>query len=188
MRIVGGTHRGRKLAAPEGREVRPTSDRARESVFNILEHRLEGGLRGRTVLDAFAGTGGYGLEALSRGAAHVTFIDNAPASLAAIRANIRALGVERTATVLNQDATRPAPPPPAAGAPCSVAFVDPPYLQDLAAPALAALAQRGWLAPDALAVVEVGKKEPFPAPPGFDLLDERVYGAARIVFLRPAAA
>lgn len=185
MRIVGGIHRGRKLAAPEGRDVRPTSDRARESVFNILEHRLEGGLNGRTVLDVFAGTGAYGLEALSRGARHVSFIDNAPASLAAVRANIRALGAERAATVLNQDATRPSPPPPAAEAPCAVVFLDPPYSQNLAAPALSALHARGWVAADAVVVVEVGKKEPFESPKEFTILDERQYGAARIVFLRP---
>lgn len=188
MRIVGGIHRGRKLTAPEGRDLRPTSDRARESVFNILEHRLEGGLRGRAVLDAFAGTGGYGLEALSRGARHAAFIDNAPASLAVLRTNIRTLGAERAVTVLNQDAARPSPPPPAAEAPCSVVFLDPPYGQNLAAPALSALHTRGWVAPDAVIVVEVGKKEPFEAPAAFTVLDERNYGAARIVILRPTGA
>lgn len=183
MRIVGGTHRGRKLTAPDGRDVRPTSDRTRESVFNILNHRLEGGLTGKTAVDAFCGTGAYGLEALSRGAVHVTFLDTAPASLNAVRANIKALNVHAHCTVLQQDATRATPPPPAAGAPCAVAFLDPPYNQGLAASALVRLADQGWIADGALCVVEVARKEAFDAPEGFTLEDERGYGAARVVLL-----
>lgn len=183
MRIVGGTHRGRKLAQPEGRVLRPTSDRTRESLFNILEHRLEGGLKGRSVLDAFAGTGAVGLEALSRGAAHVTFLENASASLVLLKENIRTMTAHVATTIMQQDATRPPPPPPVCAAPCSVVFLDPPYNQGQGEPALVALLSKGWIADDAVVVVEVARKEPFTPPDGFTIDDERVYGAARLVIL-----
>jgi 16S rRNA (guanine966-N2)-methyltransferase len=183
VRIVAGKYRGRRLAAPEGRDLRPTADRTRESVFNILQSRLEGGMVGRTVLDVFAGTGAYGLEALSRGAAHATFIENAPASLAALKDNIRALGVHTETTVLQQDATGATAPPPVAGAPCAVVFVDPPYDQGLGVPALIRLAAQGWIADGATVVVEVARKEPFVPPQGFEAVAERTYGAARVVIL-----
>lgn len=183
MRIVGGTHRGRKLAVPTDRDIRPTSDRARESVFNILEHRLEGGFTGKTVLDAFAGTGANGLEALSRGATHVAFIDNARKSLALAQENIRTLSAQTETTVLQQDATQATQPPPTAGAPCDVVFLDPPYHQNLAGLALRRLAEQGWLADGALCVVEIARKETFDAPEGFTAVDERTYGAARVILL-----
>jgi 16S rRNA (guanine966-N2)-methyltransferase len=183
MRIIAGKHRGRALAAPEGGSVRPTSDRAREALFDILAH---GRFADRPVfeearvLDAFAGTGAFGLEALSRGAAQASFIEKDRTTLAALRANITALGEEQHAAVLPGDALHP----PKAGAPAALAFLDPPYAEDIAAPALAALAASGWLAPGALAVVELAAKRKFAPPKGFTLLEERRYGAARLVFLR----
>jgi 16S rRNA (guanine966-N2)-methyltransferase len=186
MRIIGGKHRGRPLSAPQGRAVRPTSDRAREALFDILAHgRLADGpaYEGARVLDVFAGTGAFGLEALSRGAAQATFMEKDRTALAALRANIEVLGEARAAAVLPVDARRP----PQAGAPCALAFLDPPYGEDLAAPALTALAAAGWLAPGALVVIEVAAKQTLAAPDGFALLDERRYGAAKLVFLRFAA-
>lgn len=184
LRIVGGAHRGRRLIAPPGELVRPTSDRAREALFNILSHGnfAATGLlfAGRPVLDAFAGTGVLGLEALSRGADEAAFIENGPEALTALRRNIAALGEEDRARIITGDATRP----PRALFACAMALLDPPYHSGSASPALVALAAAGWLAADALAVVEVAASEPLPPPPGFIMLDERVYGAARLVFLR----
>lgn len=184
MRIVGGSHRGRRLLAPPGETVRPTSDRAREALFNILSHgqfAAEGvPFAEKPVLDAFAGTGALGLEALSRGAAEAVFIENDREALTGLRRNIADLGETARARVITGDAIRP----PRAAAGCAVIFLDPPYASGLAAPALSALAGAGWLTPDALAVVEVGAREPFTAPLGFAVFDERVYGAARLIFLR----
>jgi 16S rRNA (guanine966-N2)-methyltransferase len=181
MRIVGGRHRGRALEAPPGATVRPTSDRAREALFNILGHgSFAAPFQDVAVLDAFAGTGALGLEALSRGAAEAFFIESDRAALEALRRNVKTLGEGARAHVLAGDATRPPPPRRAA----AVAFLDPPYRSGLAAPGLAALAERGWFAPGALAIVEVGAKEAFAPPPGFELLDERRYGAARLLILR----
>ena len=184
MRIVGGRHRGRRLLAPPGDTVRPTSDRAREALFNILAHgRLAADgspIAGAVVLDAFAGTGALGLEALSRGAAEAVFIERDPEAVAVLRRNVASLRESDRAEILPGDATRPI----RAGVQCAVAFVDPPYRSGLAAPALEALDRAGWLAPDALAIAELGAPEEFEPPAGFSLLDERVYGAARLVFLR----
>jgi 16S rRNA (guanine966-N2)-methyltransferase len=182
MRIVAGRHRGRRLLAPPGETVRPTSDRAREALFNILSHgklAAEGiPFAEEAVLDAFAGTGALGLEALSRGAADAVFIEQDPEALAILRKNIASLGEVARARVIPGDATRP----PRATSACAVAFVDPPYRSGLAAPALSALADAGWFATNALIVVELAAREHF-APGRFTLLDERVYGAARLVFL-----
>ncbi|HLY44820.1 MAG TPA: 16S rRNA (guanine(966)-N(2))-methyltransferase RsmD [Stellaceae bacterium] len=187
MRIVGGSHRGRRLIAPPGEAVRPTSDRAREALFNILSHGdfAAAGLpfAERPVLDAFAGTGAYGLEALSRGAGMAVFIESDREALAALRRNVAALGEGERAQIVAGDATRP----PRAAFACALAFLDPPYRSGLAAPALAALAAAGWLAPAALVVIEVAAREELPPSAGFTLLDERVYGAARLVFLRREA-
>ena len=183
MRIIAGRHRGRVLAAPEGHGVRPTGDRVRESLFDILAHgRLSDGpaFENARVLDAFAGTGAFGLEALSRGAAHASFLEKDRVALAALRANVATLGEEKRAAILPGDALRPPP----TTTPVTLAFLDPPYHEDLAAPALAALAARGWLAAGALVVVEVAARQKFAAPEGFALLEERRYGAARLVFLR----
>jgi 16S rRNA (guanine966-N2)-methyltransferase len=184
MRIVGGSHRGRRLVAPPGELVRPTSDRAREALFNILSHgtfAADGSpFAERPVLDAFAGTGAFGLEALSRGAAAAAFIESDRAALAALRRNVGMLGEGDRARIVAGDATRP----PRAAFACAVAFLDPPYRSGLALPALSALAVAGWLTPDALAIVEVAAREELPLPAGFIIMDERVYGAARLVFLR----
>jgi 16S rRNA (guanine966-N2)-methyltransferase len=184
MRIVGGRHRGRRLLAPPGDTVRPTSDRAREALFNILSHgRLAADgvpFAGAAVLDAFAGTGALGLEALSRGAAEAVFIERDPEAVAFLRRNVAALGESDRVEIVPGDATRPI----RAGLRCAVAFIDPPYRSGLAAPALEALDHAGWLTPDALTIVELGAREELVPPAGFTLLDERVYGAARLVFLR----
>jgi 16S rRNA (guanine966-N2)-methyltransferase len=180
MRIVGGSHKGRRLAAPPGRVARPTADRARESLFNILAHSEHVELDGALVVDAFAGSGALGLEALSRRAAHAWFIDSHPDSLAAIRANVAELRETERATIIRADATKP----PRAAQACTLALVDAPYNLELSAPCLAALARQGWLAPAALAVVEVAAKEAFTPPDGFEVVDERTYGAARLVFCR----
>jgi 16S rRNA (guanine966-N2)-methyltransferase len=192
MRIVAGKHRGRRIAAPEGHDVRPTSDRAREALFNILEHgrfTADGTspLIGARVLDVFAGSGALGLEALSRGAAHLTCIENSATARSAMRANAKALSETARVTVVQADATKPAPP---AGPPCQLVLMDPPYRSGLAAPALAALAERGWLADGAICVAEISAAEAMEAPPGFAPLDERRYGKAKLVFLRyvPATA
>ena len=184
LRIVGGSHRGRRLVAPSGELVRPTSDRAREALFNILSHGnfAASGLlfAARPVLDAFAGTGAVGLEALSRGASAAAFIESEREALAALRRNVGALGEEDRAQIVAGDATRP----PRAAFACAVAFLDPPYHSGLAGLAVAALAAVGWLTPDALVVIEVAAREELPLPAGFTLMDERVYGAARLVFVR----
>lgn len=190
MRIVGGRLRGRRLEAPGGTTLRPTADRTREALFNILcqgkldwrPNRPEGGnpLAGARVLDAFAGTGALGLEALSRGAGFVTFMENQAPALNACRHNIDALDAAAQTELLRGDVLRP---PPATG-PCELVLMDPPYNQDLAPPALAALRAAGWLAPGALATVELMASEPLTPPAGFETLDERKYGKARLVFLR----
>ena len=186
MRIVGGRHRGRRLEAPAGLEVRPTADRTREALFNILDHgrfAADDGvspLSGARVLDGFCGSGALGLEALSRGAAHATFMDTSATAVAATRANAARLDEAARTTVLRADPTRPPPAP----APVGVVLLDPPYGSGLGAPALAALAAAGWIARDALCIVEVSAKEPFAPPAGFALLDERRYGKARLTFLR----
>lgn len=185
MRITAGSHRSRKLAVPAGRDVRPTSDRARQALFNILEHggfRDGGGspVRGAHVLDAFAGSGALGLEALSRGAASVTFIETGKEALDAIRRNVEACREQERAEILRADATRP----PKARIACSIAFLDPPYHKGLAEPALTALAAAGWLADNAICCVEMAADEDFTPPEGFESLDERRYGAARILLLR----
>ena len=181
MRIVAGRHRGRRLVAPPDRVARPTADRVREALFNILAHSDLVELDGAMVVDAFAGSGALGLEALSRGAAHAVFLDNHTESLAAIRANLETLDEEDRATVSRADATKP---PTAPRPPRTLALLDPPYRSDLACPCLEALLRQGWLAPGALAVVEVAAAEPFTPPAGFETVDERVYGAAKLVFVQ----
>ena len=184
MRVVGGRHRGRRLVAPPGETVRPTSDRAREALFNILSHgdfaAAGSPFAEENVLDAFAGTGAFGIEALSRGAARAAFIETDRAALRALRQNLAALDEEDAADVISGDAIRP----PRAPFACALAFLDPPYRSGLAAPALIALGGMGWLAPRAIAVVEIAADEAFSLPDGFTLTDERKYGAAKLVFLR----
>jgi 16S rRNA (guanine966-N2)-methyltransferase len=183
MRIIAGRHRGRRLAAPPGLAVRPTGERAREALFDVLAHGRFGEgpvYRDARVLDAFAGTGAFGLEALSRGAAHASFMDKDRTALATLAANVAALGEIEHAAVIKADALHP----PRAAAPCSLVFLDPPYKEDVAPAALTSLAAAGWIAPDALVVVEVAAAQDLAAPAGFTVLEERRYGAARLVFLR----
>lgn len=184
MRIVAGRHRGRRLAAPPGLDIRPTSDRAREALFNILE-RGEPPVRGSRFVDLFAGTGAVALEALSRGAAHALLVENAPPALAALRANLAAARETGRAGVLAADAARLGRPPP--GAPFDLAVLDPPYGQGLLPPALRRLVEGGWLTPGARVVCELGAGEaPGELPAALEREDERRYGAARLVFLRHA--
>ena len=182
MRITGGRHRGRRLDVPHGSDVRPTGDRVRGSLFNILAHGQHGAdPTGARVLDAFAGTGALGLEALSRGAAHVTFMDIDRAALAGIERTLAMLDEDERAAVLRADATLP----PRPGASVEIAFLDPPYRSGLAGQAMEALATAGWLAPGALVVVELAKGEELSLSPGMELVDDRRYGNTRIMFLRP---
>jgi 16S rRNA (guanine966-N2)-methyltransferase len=189
MRIVGGAYRGRGLIAPPGAVTRPTADRARESVFNVLEHApWSPGLTDARVIDLFAGSGALGLEALSRGAAFCLFVETDPVARGVIRENAEALGAKgelfgRT-RIHRRDATDLGSRPGADGPAFDVAFLDPPYGKALGEQALAELAAGGWLTEGALVVFERGETEPAPALPGFETLDERRYGAARVLFAR----
>lgn len=176
MRIVGGQLSGRVLRAPGGAATRPTSEKVREAVFNIL-----GSIDGDRVLDLFAGSGGLGIEALSRGAAHATFVDAGRPALIAIRGNLRELGLEHRATVIAGDATTLAsrPPPPA---PYRLVFVDPPYRSDLAVRAVLAL-PRAQLTEDAVVVIEHDRRNVPPDALGSLLrTDQRRYGDTLISF------
>lgn len=187
MRIVAGRFRGRALAAPAGEATRPTSDRARQAVFNILEHApWSPGLHDRRAIDLFAGSGALGLEALSRGAAFCLFVETDEAARGAIRDNIEALGLFGATRVHRRDATDLGQRPASAGPAFDLAFLDPPYGKGLGERALAALAEGGWLEPGAVVVYERGADEPDPELAGFERLDSRDYGAARVLFLRKA--
>ncbi len=177
MRIVAGAWRGRALLAPAGQATRPTADRVRQAIFDMLLHAPWGGrdlLEGTRVLDAFAGTGAFGLEALSRGAAHATFIEQDRAALEALRANVAACRAADRVAVLGVDVlTAPA------GEPCDLVFLDPPYGHDLVPRAIDRLRAMGWIAPDALVVVETGRDEVVPELG--ELLADRAHGAARVI-------
>ncbi len=182
MRIIAGTERGRALAPPAP-ATRPTADRVRQALFDMLRHApwAEGALD-RPVLDAFAGTGALGLEALSRGAPLAAFIERDRAALRCIAANVAACRQQPHALLLPGDATRP-PPPPSGFAPVGLLFLDPPYGAGLVASALSALDAAGWLDPRTLVVAELAADEPAPSVP---MLAERRHGAARLcVFRRP---
>ena len=184
MRVVGGRLRGRNLAAPSGREIRPTADRLRESVFNILMHGYGDPIAGARVLDLFAGTGALGIEAVSRGAAFALFVDNGAEARALLRNNVEALGLGGSTKIYRRDATHlgPAHPMP----PFSLAFLDPPYGKGLADKALASLRDGGWLTPGALIVVEEALDAEFAAPAGFETVERRDYGDTQLVFLKLA--
>ena len=185
IRIIAGRHRGRKLVVPAGAAVRPTPARAREALFSILEPMKRGdgaGLVGARVLDAFAGSGALGLEALSRGAASALFLEPDREARRNLTDNLRALDEGDRAAVLPRDATKPGPMP--AQGPFDLVFADAPYGSGLGAEALAALAAEDWLTPGALAVLETAAKEPPATPTGFTQLDDRTYGRTRLVILR----
>lgn len=185
MRIVGGRFKGRPISAPPGRDTRPTGDRAREAVFNILEHApWSAGLEGRRVLDLFAGSGALGVEAMSRGAAFALFVETDAAARGAIRDNIEALGLFGTTRLHRRDATDLGLKPAGLGEPFDLVFLDPPYGHGLGERALARLKPGGWITDDALIVFECAAEET-PSTPDFETIDTRTYGAAKVLFLRP---
>ena len=180
LRIIGGVWRGRLIEAPIDDSIRPTSDRVRESLFNRLMHGAAGTgftLAGARIADVFAGTGAMGLEALSRGTAHASFIEADVKALALVRRNIAALGAEDRVTVMGADATNL----PRAALGHDLALLDPPYGAGLAAPAMSSLARQGWLNPNALVSVEMDAGESAPQPEGFELLDRREAGRIAVV-------
>ena len=183
MRIIGGTFRGRALASvgkgDAGAHLRPTTDRVRESLFNVLQGGALGDpITDAVVLDLFAGTGALGLEALSRGAQHVTFVDDGRKAQGLISENIRLTGTKDRTNLIRRDATRL---PPNTGEGATLVFLDPPYGMGLGLKALTAASENNWIASGALVVFE----DNAPAPPfaGFELLDERRYGETHITFL-----
>lgn len=182
MRIVGGRLRGRRLAAPKSPAIRPTSDRLREALFNVLAHAYGDPVTGARVLDLFAGTGALGIEAASRGAAFVLFIDQAVEARALIRENVAALGLGGSARIFRRDATKLGPAHPLE--PFSLAFLDPPYGKGLAEGALACARDGGWLAPGALIVIEESTKAAVAAPQGFTTLERRRYDETELILLR----
>ncbi len=182
MRVVGGRLRGRNLAAPKSQAVRPTADRLREALFNILAHAYGDPARGARVLDLFAGTGALGIEALSRDAAFALFVDDGAEARALLRGNVEALGLGGSTRIFRRDATRLGPAHPLE--PFSLAFLDPPYGKGLAERALASVREGGWLAPDALVVVEEAKTAGFAAPAGFEEIERRAYDDTEFTFLR----
>lgn len=184
MRIVSGKFSGRALAAPKGRDTRPTADRTRESLFNILAHMGDFSFAGARVIDLFAGSGALGLEALSRGAAFCLFVETDSDARAAIRDNIEALGLFGSTRLHRRSATTLGKKPAGVGPPFTLAFLDPPYAMDLARPALETLRSGDWLASGAIVVVEQGKEETPVRSEGYAELDRRSYGAAQIGIYR----
>lgn len=186
MRIVAGRHRGRAIVAPEGLGTRPTSDRARQAVFNVLEHAAWAEpLDGVRVIDLYAGSGALGFEAMSRGAAFCLFVETDEAARGAIRDNVDNLGgLFGKTRVHRRSATDLGVRPGADGPAFDLAFLDPPYAKGLGEQALEKLAAGGWLADGAIVVFERGSSEPPFEAPGYEMLDARDYGAARVHFLR----
>ncbi len=182
MRVIAGRLRGRAIAAPKSQAIRPTADRLRESLFNILAHGYGDPITGARVLDLFAGTGALGIEALSRGAAFTLFVDDGAEARALLRQNVEALGLGGATKVYRRDATRLGPAHPIE--PFGLVFADPPYRQGLAEKALASARAGGWLRPDALVVVEEAKDAAFKAPEGFVEIERRAYDDTEFVFLR----
>jgi 16S rRNA (guanine966-N2)-methyltransferase len=189
VRIVGGKYRGMILAAPKDERVRPTSDRVREALFNVLAHNDFGtGFRieGARVLDLFSGTGALGLEALSRGAKYALLVDDHAESRGLIRRNVETMNATGATKIWRRDATALGDMPPNAGGPFDLVFLDPPYRKDLVRRALASAQGGKWLADNAIAVAEMAADENFIAPPGFDPLDERTYGDTKVLVMKVA--
>lgn len=184
MRIVGGEHRGRPLAAPRTGSIRPTTDRTREAVFNVLAHRFGDRLAGARVLDLFAGTGALGLEALSRGASYCVFIEESSEGRGLIRTNVETFGLTGRTKIFRRDATSLGPAG-TLGA-FGLVFADPPYSKGLGERALRSALNGGWLSPGALCVVEEAASAGFDPGGGFEIVDERSYGDTVIRFLAAA--
>ena len=184
MRIIAGKFRGRALESPGDGSIRPTADRVRESIFDILASRLGPSFDGLRVVDLFAGTGAMGLEALSRGSAHVVFVETGADARGLIRDHIEAFGAGGVTKLLRRDAT--ALGDAGTMGPVDLVFLDPPYNQGLGERALASLRDGGWLKPDTLLVLEEAREAEVQLPPGFALLDRREYGAAAVHLIEPA--
>lgn len=184
MRVVGGTFKGRALKAPASNTVRPTSDRLRESIFNILASNHPDLLENARIIDLFAGTGALAIEALSRGAAFALLVDDSTEGRSLIRANIEALGLGGKTRVFRRDATKLGQMPPQDA--FTLAFLDPPYSKGLGEKALAALHEGGWLSPGALVVFEESAKAEIAVPEPFALIDRRDYGDTQLLLLRHA--
>jgi 16S rRNA (guanine966-N2)-methyltransferase len=185
MRVVGGRLRGRALSAPDSQAIRPTADRLRETLFNILTHAYADPVSGARVLDLFAGTGALGIEAASRGAEFVLFIDDSAKARALLRENVATLGLGGTTRIFRRDATKLGPAHPLE--PFTLALLDPPYAQGLAEKALASARDGGWLTADALVVVEEAANAKFAAPAGFTEVERRRYDETELIFLRASA-
>ena len=187
VRIIAGKWRGKKIIAPTGLNVRPTSDRGKGALYDLLTHGKPAAcgfeLRDTKVLDAFAGTGALGLEALSRGAAQVTFMENAKASHRAICTNVSTCQAESLVNLIETDVLTA----PRAMSSCDLIHLDPPYGKGLVAAALQRLETKGWIAKGAICCAELGKDETLAIPEGFRQLEDRRYGAARIVILKSVA-
>jgi len=182
VRIVGGRFKGLRLTVPPGRNIRPTTDRAREALFNILSHSLSLDFRSITVLDLFAGTGALGFEALSRGAERVLFVDNEHSAIECIKSNGKHIGQTHFFSVRDGDASC-LPPRTSQDKPATLAFLDPPYRKRLVAPTLLAIDKGNWMMGGAVIVVEIGRNEKFEIAPSFSLSSERLYGNSKITFL-----
>lgn len=185
LRIIAGKHRGRKIETKENKNIRPTGSKARGAIFNILAHGSFGPggqspLIGQRVLDIFCGTGALGLEALSRGAAHATFVDQSNDSITLARKNALHFGEEGNTQFLRSDSTSLPP----ARSKVALAFMDPPYNSGLAVKSLASLHAQQWLVPGAVVVVETSAKEKLAVPEHYETFDEREYGNTKIIFLR----
>ena len=183
MRVTGGSMRGRALAQPADARVRPTSDKVRQAIFNLLAHNDYGArIAGAKVVDLFAGTGALGIEAISRGAAYTLFVDDGVEARALLRDNTETLGLGGVTRIFRRDATKLGPAHPLE--PFTLAFLDPPYRKGLADKALASARDGGWLVPGALVVVEEAADAAFKAPEGFEELERRAYDDTELVFLR----
>lgn len=184
LTVIAGKYRGKKLRTKASASIRPTGSRARGAVFNILMHGKFGThenspLIDKSVIDLFCGTGALGIEALSRGAAHVTFVDQSSESIALVRENVAHMQAESNVHFIRSDSTAL----PVARTSCHLAFLDPPYNSGLAVKSLASLDTQGWLENGAIAVVELSKKEHLTPPEHYTIFDEREYGNTKIVFL-----
>jgi 16S rRNA (guanine966-N2)-methyltransferase len=186
MRIVGGRLRGRALAAPKSQGIRPTADRLRESLFNILMHPYDDPVTGARVLDLFAGTGALGLEAISRGAAFALFVDDGAEARALLRQNVESLSLAAVTRIFRRDATRLGPAHPLE--PFGLAFLDPPYGKGLAEKALTSARDGAWLTGDALIVVEEAADAGFKPPEGYAEIERRRYDDTEFTILRCASS